>query len=851
MQTGVLIQAEHFDQGGQGVAYQTTYTKNPGSVYRSTGAGIVADADVDQGYKIAYTAAGQWYAYTINVAQAGSYRIDYRLASSQTSGGRFHFEIDGVNVTGTLTAPNTGSYATYQTLSSGNFNLTVGAHVLKLVMDAVGNGGAIADFNWMQITPAATPLVPTNLSLAAASSTELDLNWSSSDATVSGFQILRQTAGGTFAQIATVGAATRSYADTGLATNTNYGYEVVAMNSSGSSLFAGPLTATTPTPPGAATNFAEKSATTSTITLTWTAPAGATGYQIFRQVAEGSATLLATLGSGVTSYVDSGLTAGTTYQYTLTASNVGGTGGSASAGAPTMCLAPASTTAKAASGQITLTWASVEGASSYDVYRGTIAGGESATPIAPGISGTSYIDPGLSAGTIYYYVVRAVNSAGTSAASSESSAQLPYILPTAPSLSIATGVGQIVLTWSGGANAQSYNIYRASQVGAEAAGLLASGVTENSYSDSSVQAGATYYYIVTSVNTVGESSFSNEVHATASIVTPPAPSGLIATVAGNRVTLSWNGVDTAMSYLVYRGTSAGGESATPFTVSGTSYIDESVVAGKTYFYEVAAVNLAGGSDLSNEASATIANALPLTTTAAGKVPATMVAGQAKPFSQTVTFINSSKSTVTQTLTTRWYLSASPTIGDSAIALPGIVRKTVKLKSGARMAIVTRVSGIPSSIAAGSYFLIAQTTDAMGAVSTTVSGKTITIAAPNVALQAAFSGMPHSITAGKSLVVSIRISNLGNVAANGALPTEFSIADTSGDVLQTVLSKHVIHIAAGKSALLRLTVKLPVSLPSQIVLNATLSPDGAIAHARGDAISISNAAISVITRSGVR
>ena len=282
---------------------------------------------------------------------------------AQTTGGHFHFEIDGVNVTGTLTAPNTGSWTTYQTLSSAAFSLTAGTHVLKLVMDSPGSGGAIADFNWMQITPAAMPQVPTGLALTPASSTELDLSWASSDATVTGFQILRQMAGGGFVQVATLGAAVRSYADTDLATNTSYGYEVIAINGSGSSLFAGPMTATTPIPPGAPTNFAESSATTTSITLTWTAPTGATGYQLYRQVSGGSVTLIATLGSGVTSYVDSPLMAGATYQYTITASNVSGTGGSANADASTKCLPPASISTVASTGQIVLTWAESSGAS--------------------------------------------------------------------------------------------------------------------------------------------------------------------------------------------------------------------------------------------------------------------------------------------------------------------------------------------------------------------------------------------------------------------------------------------------------------------------------------------------------
>ena len=52
----------------------------------------------------------------------------------------------------------------------------------------------------------------------------------------------------------------------------------------------------------------------------------------------------------------------------------------------------------------------------YDVYRGTSAGGESATPVATNVTGTSFTDTGLVNGTTYYYTVAAVNAAGHVAA---------------------------------------------------------------------------------------------------------------------------------------------------------------------------------------------------------------------------------------------------------------------------------------------------------------------------------------------------------------------------------------------------------------------------------------------------
>jgi hypothetical protein len=72
-------------------------------------------------------------------------------------------------------------------------------------------------------------------------------------------------------------------------------------------------------------------------------------------------------------------------------------------------------------GSVALSWVASSGATSYSVYRGTMAGGESATAVAAGIMPTSYSDNGLSNGSSYYYKVAAVNAGGTSAQSGEAS----------------------------------------------------------------------------------------------------------------------------------------------------------------------------------------------------------------------------------------------------------------------------------------------------------------------------------------------------------------------------------------------------------------------------------------------
>ncbi|MGE5328015.1 MAG: DNRLRE domain-containing protein, partial [Deltaproteobacteria bacterium] len=88
-------------------------------------------------------------------------------------------------------------------------------------------------------------------------------------------------------------------------------------------------------------------------------------------------------------------------------------------------------------------------------------------------------------------------------------------------------------------------------------------------------------------------------------MTPPAPQQLTAEPGDTKVTLSWNTVVGAESYNVKRSTTAGGPySSSIASTSQTSYIDNAVTNGTTYYYVVTAVNSTGESNNSNQASAT-------------------------------------------------------------------------------------------------------------------------------------------------------------------------------------------------------------------------------------------------------
>ena len=91
--------------------------------------------------------------------------------------------------------------------------------------------------------------------------------------------------------------------------------------------------------------------------------------------------------------------------------------------APSIHVVPASS--PGSTSQIVLSWNTAATATSYNVYRGTTAGGESPTAVQTGLTATTYTDTSVSNGATYYYQVTAVNASGESPKSNEAHASTP------------------------------------------------------------------------------------------------------------------------------------------------------------------------------------------------------------------------------------------------------------------------------------------------------------------------------------------------------------------------------------------------------------------------------------------
>ncbi len=219
----------------------------------------------------------------------------------------------------------------------------------------------------------------------------------------------------------------------GLTQNTTYHFRVKSTDSAGHAGSSGDFTFTTvrdTTPPGPPTNVIVLApGVGGQLNISWARPGDSdfSYVRIYRSTASGALGSLVYDNETGTSRQDTGLTDGTTYYYTLRSVDHAGNESvntDQHPGVPTNPLnAPAYLNATPGSSTIALSWGSVSGAGSYNVYRATISGGQGTTPLASGLSTTSYTDNAVTNGTTYYYIVRAV--AGTPGPASPEASAMP------------------------------------------------------------------------------------------------------------------------------------------------------------------------------------------------------------------------------------------------------------------------------------------------------------------------------------------------------------------------------------------------------------------------------------------
>ena len=160
-----VVQAENYDTGGQGVAYNATSTNGTANSYRSDGIDLETTSDTGAGYDLGWTASGQWFRYTVNAASAGTYTVSFRVAAPSAVTDALHLSsASGAILSGNVSIPATGGWQNWSTvtatvpLAAGQQTLAVdqdnGGWNLNYMSFAGGGGGATSDPNLALNQPA-------------------------------------------------------------------------------------------------------------------------------------------------------------------------------------------------------------------------------------------------------------------------------------------------------------------------------------------------------------------------------------------------------------------------------------------------------------------------------------------------------------------------------------------------------------------------------------------------------------------------------------------------------------------------------------------------------------------------
>jgi len=460
--------------------------------------------------------------------------------------------------------------------------------------NSAGTGPASAASN--TVTPAAPPGAPTSVT-ATAGNGQATVTWtaptSNGGSTITGYTVTASPGGMT----ASVGGSTTSTTVIGLANGTPYTFTVTATNSAGTSAASAPSNSVTPLGPPSAPNNVTATGGNAQATVSWTVPVSNGGTAITGYTVTSSpGNLTASASGSSTSTTVSGLTNGTAYTFTVTATNSAGTSAASAPSNPVTPAAPpgAPTNVSATGGntQATVTWSAPTSNGGAAIISYTVTsspGGLSATSTT-----TSATVTGLTNGTSYTFTVTATNSAGTGPASTASGAVVPAGPPSTPTnVSATPGNAQASVSWTApasnnGAAITSYTVT------STPGGLTATvNGSTTSATVTGLSNGTSYTFTVTATNSAGTSAASTASASVTPAAPPGAPTAVAATGGMGQATVTWtapasNGGAAITSYTVT--SSPGGLTATTTTTSATV---TGLTNGTTYTFAVTATNWAG------------------------------------------------------------------------------------------------------------------------------------------------------------------------------------------------------------------------------------------------------------------
>jgi hypothetical protein len=210
------VQAANYDTGGQGVAYSVTSVNGTANSYRPDGVDLEACSDTGCGYDLGFTATGQWFRYTVDVAAAGTYTVSFRVASPSGVSDGFHvMDSSGDDLTGAVSVPATGGWQNWTTvtasvtLPAGQQTLTVdqdnggyNLHYMSFTTAVVGGGGGGGTGSALTASPSGLAFAAQSVGSASAAQTVTLSNPNTSAVSVSQLAI-----SGPYEETSTCGAS--------------------------------------------------------------------------------------------------------------------------------------------------------------------------------------------------------------------------------------------------------------------------------------------------------------------------------------------------------------------------------------------------------------------------------------------------------------------------------------------------------------------------------------------------------------------------------------------------------------------------------------------------------------------
>lgn len=450
------------------------------------------------------------------------------------------------------------------------------------------------------------PSEPTSLSATVVSPSQIDLQWAAPlsaggiDISISSYtlEVTTDTSEPKVWSVVVDNTLLTSHLHIGLKAGTVYYYRVKALNVVGVGSTTS-VNATTWSVPSLPTAFAATTKSQSWIDLSWSTPESNGGakidsYVLMQSTDNSNWTTLQN--SSTTSYSSTGLTTGVTYYYQVQAVNVVGAGKPALANASTWTVpsSPVSLTAAAVSDtQIILTWLDslFDGGTQVSAYTLEVSTDSSVlkqwSPVDLRLAvDNTFYHTGLTPGVTYYYQMKAINVVGSS---------LPVQASDTTTNSFkATVVSdqQINLEWS--PFADSYVLER-SQDNLNFFEIATVSSTQT-YSDTGLTAGATYYYRIKANNTI------SSVVSSTTWTVPGTPVMSATQLSFTSVKLSVtppseNGGTRITGYTLKRFQNNVEEMSTVLSASDSpfTYTDDTVSVNRTYSYELFATNSVGSS----------------------------------------------------------------------------------------------------------------------------------------------------------------------------------------------------------------------------------------------------------------